>query len=85
MTRLPRLAFASLAVAALALTACDMGQFTVDTTSKVLIRAQPSLKMESDYELAARAIPGTLKTIEGFWVVHPENGILRALLAEGYC
>lgn len=78
--------FAGLAAAALvALSACDMGQFTVNTTSKVLIRAQPSLKMESDYELAARAIPGTLKTIEGFWVVHPENPILRTLLTEGYC
>lgn len=73
------------AAALVALPACDMGQFTVNTTSKVLIRAQPSLKMESDYEMAARAIPGTLKTIEGFWVVHPENQILRGLLTEGYC
>lgn len=73
------------ALAALALAACDMGQFTVNTTAKVLIRAQPSLKMESDYDLASRAIPGTLKTVEGFWVVDPENPILRGILAEGYC
>lgn len=72
-------------VATLALSACDMGQFTVDTTSKVLIRAQPSLKQESDYELASRAIPGTLKTVEGFWIVHPENSTLRGILTEGYC
>jgi hypothetical protein len=64
---------------------CDMGKITVNTTSKVLIRAQPSLKMESDYELAARAIPGALKTIEGFWVVDPENENLRKILTEGYC
>jgi hypothetical protein len=73
------------AAALVALAACDMGQFTVSTTAKVLIRAQPSLKMESDYELAARAIPGTLKTVEGFWVVHPENPILLGILTEGYC
>jgi hypothetical protein len=68
----------------LALGACDMGQFTVNTTAKVLVRAQPSLKMESDYELAARAIPGTLKTVEGFWVVDPGNPKLLNILAEGY-
>jgi len=72
-------------VAISALAGCDMGQFTVDTTAKVLVRAQPSLKQESDYELASRAIPGTLKTVEGFWIVHPENSTLRNILAEGYC
>ena len=66
-------------------TGCDMGQFTVSTTAKVLIRAQPSIKMESDYELASRAIPGTLKTVEGFWIVHPDNTTLRGILTEGYC
>lgn len=85
MIRTSRLAIAVAALATLALAACDMGQFTVDTTAKVLIRAQPSIKMESDYDLAARAIPGTLKTVEGFWVVHPENETLRGILAEGYC
>lgn len=67
------------------LAACDMGQFTVNTTAKVLVRAQPSLKMESDYELASRALPGTLKTVEGFWVVDPGNSKLIAILTEGYC
>ena len=85
MIRTSRLALAVAAVARLVLAACDMGQFTVNTTAKVLIRAQPSIKMESDYELAARAIPGTLKTVEGFWVVDPGNPILRGILAEGYC
>jgi hypothetical protein len=70
---------------ALAAGCIDMGKITVNTTSKVLTRAQPSLKMESDYELAARAIPGTLKTVEGFWVVNPTNKALIAILTEGYC
>jgi hypothetical protein len=76
---------APLALGTLLLSACDMGQFTVNTTAKVLKRAQPSLRMEADYELAARAIPGAIKTIEGFWVVDPENPILISILTEGYC
>jgi hypothetical protein len=65
--------------------ACDIGKFTVNTTSKVLLRAQPSLQQEADYELARQAIPGTLKTIEGFWIVDPGNWRLIRLLTEGYC
>lgn len=75
-----------LAAAALVLVAsCDLGRVTVGTTAKVLRRAQPSLKMESDYDLAARAIPGALKTVEGFWVVSPDNENLIFILTEGYC
>lgn len=65
--------------------ACDLGRVTVGTTAKVLRRAQPAIKMESDYELAARAIPGALKTVEGFWVVAPDDENLIAILTEGYC
>lgn len=78
----PRLLLACLLAGALG--ACDLGAFTVDTTTKVLVRAQPSLKMESDWDLAARGLPGTLKTIEGFWVVNP-NKELTAILMEGFC
>ena len=54
------------------------------TTAEILAAAQPALQMESDYELAARAIPGALKTIEGFYVAD-EQPALRAILTEGYC
>ncbi len=75
-----------LAALALALVAsCDLGRVTVGTTAKVLRRAQPAIKMESDYDLAARAIPGALKTVEGFWVVSPDNENLIFILTEGYC
>ena len=57
----------------------------VKTTSEVLERAQPSLQMESDYELARQAIPGALKTIEGFWINQPDNKRLIKILTEGYC
>jgi TRAP transporter T-component len=75
------LGFAAIALCA----ACDLGRITVGTTAKVLRRAQPAIKMESDYDLAARAIPGALKTVEGFWVVDPDNEDLIAILTEGYC
>lgn len=75
----------TVALLATAAAACDMGQFTVNTTAKVLGRAQPSIKQEADYELAARAIPASLKTVEGFWVVNPDNAKLTAILTEGYC
>ena len=79
-----RLVSLSLVLAATLAAGCDMGAFTVDTTTKVLVRAQPSLQQESDYDLAARALPGTLKTVEGFWVVHP-NEDLTKILMEGFC
>jgi len=65
--------------------ACDLGKITVGTTAKVLARAQPSLQMESDYQMAHDAIPGALKTIEGFWIVDPDNETLIGILTEGYC
>ena len=65
--------------------ACDLGKLTVGTTAKVLVRAQPSLQQESDYQLAHDAIPGALKTIEGFWIVDPDNADLIKILTEGYC
>jgi hypothetical protein len=70
---------------AVPLSACNITKLTVNTTSKVLAKAQPSLKQEPDYEMAARAIPASLKTVEGFHMVDPENKRLVKILAEGYC
>lgn len=72
-------------VASWASSACDIGRITVGTTAHILVRAQPALNQESDYQLARDAIPATLKTIEGFWVVDPDNAELLGLLTEGYC
>src|SRR5262249_25077752 len=84
--RLPmRLRLAVATVLVLALPACDLGKITVGTTAKILVRGQPALSQESDYQLAHDAIPGTLKTVEAFWVVDPDNEELLALLTEGYC
>lgn len=80
-----RLAAAVACTFVLGLAACDLGKTTVGTTAKVLVRAQPAMKQEADYELAAQALPGSLKTIEGFWYVDKSNTSLLAILAEGYC
>src|SRR5215217_6876983 len=74
-----------LVLAALVATGCDIGKITVKTTAKVLVRAQPSLQQEADYEMARQAIPGALKTVEGFWIVQPETPNLIRILTEGYC
>jgi len=73
------------AIVLIAVASCDIGKITVNTTSKVLERAQPGLRQEADYEMARQAIPGALKTVEGFWVVSPENKRLIKILTEGYC
>jgi hypothetical protein len=82
-----RLSLALVAVVGLATAqlGCDVGKFTVKTTSKVLLRGQPSLQQEADYEMARQAIPGALKTVESFWIVDPDNWRLTKILTEGYC
>jgi len=61
-------------------------------TAWILVHAQPAMQQESDYELARNAIPGALKTVEGFYFVAAGPGDdagvakqLAAVLAEGYC
>ena len=79
------LATTIIALGTLATSGCDIGKITVNTTSKVLERGQPSLQMEGDYEMARQAIPGALKTVEAFWIVSPDNERLIKILTEGYC
>jgi len=82
-----RLALVTIAVSVVT-TGCGgflRGQ-ALHTTSDILARAQPALQQESDYELAQRALPGALKTIEGFWIVDPDKAAsLVPVLTEGYC
>ncbi len=84
-----RIVFLSLGTV-VAVLAMSCGGFLEDqaigTTAGVLVRAQPALNMESDYQLAHDAIPGALKTIEGFWIANPDKAeALVPLLTEGFC
>ena len=71
------------------LAGCSIGEnLAFKSTSKILTRAQPSLQMEADYEMARQAIPGALKTVEGFWVSGPPDDAaerFERILTEGYC
>jgi hypothetical protein len=74
-----------LALVAIAVGGCGVVEHSAaKTTANILAKAQPSLQRESDYDLAAKAVPGALKTIEGFYVAD-ENPQLRAIITEGYC
>lgn len=56
------------------------------TTVQILELTQPALNQENDYVFASRALPGALKTIEGFWITDPKNTKpLLPILSEGYC
>lgn len=69
----------------LGVSACDIPKTAVGTTAKVLWRAQPALENEADYDFAARALPGSLKTVETFWYVDKGNENLIEILAKGFC
>lgn len=64
---------------------CDTSGFAVNSTAKVIYKGRASMKMETDYDHAARAIPASLKTLETFHIAHPKNPLVRTMLAEGYC
>jgi hypothetical protein len=76
-------------VSSAVLAGCGIGEkLAFKSTSKIMTRAQPSMQMESDYELARLAIPASLKTVEGFWVAGPPDDArerLEKILTEGYC
>lgn len=81
----PKQMIVAAALSALTVSACDLGKVAVGTTSKVLDRGKYAMKQEADFDLAARAIPGSLKTVETFHMVDPSNHILTNILAEGFC
>ena len=76
-------------VSSAVLAGCGIGEkLAFKSTSKIMTRAQPSMQMEADYELARLAIPASLKTVEGFWVAGPPDDArkrLERILTEGYC
>jgi hypothetical protein len=61
-----------------------MINMTVDSTAPVLKRASASFDAESDVALAREALPGNLKTIDGFLSVRPEQPDLLELTALAY-
>lgn len=79
----------ALVISTAVLAGCSIGEnIALKSTSKIMLKAQPSMQQEADYELARAAIPGALKTVEGFWVAGPPSDArarLERILTEGYC
>lgn len=68
----------------IALSGCDLKEFTVGTTAPVLKAASDALPQESDVQLARDSAPASLKTVEGFLVSAPKNRDLLEILSQGY-
>ncbi|MEO6950518.1 MAG: TRAP transporter TatT component family protein [Polyangia bacterium] len=68
----------------LLLSACDLGEFTVNTTTPVLAKAADEFGKESDVQLAREAVGGQLKTADGFLASAPKNRQLLGIVARGY-
>jgi hypothetical protein len=81
---LPRLAL--LGAVAVPSAGCQefMIKMTVDSTAPALKRASLSMDAESDVQLAREALPGNIKTIDGFLAASPENADLLELTAMAY-
>lgn len=75
---------ATVAVGFFAPTGCSMKAITVGQIAAVLVDADRTYDTETDIDLAAAAIPGTLKMIEGFHEADPEEPRLLLLLAKNY-
>jgi hypothetical protein len=67
-----------------AVSGCSMRQIALNQTAAVLKDALPAFEREWDYELASQALPGSIKTIEGFLVSAPKNADLLLLLSRAY-
>lgn len=64
--------------------ACNLNEFTVNTTAPVLKIGSVALDRESDIQFAKEAAPASLLTVASFLVASPENEDLLEILAKGY-
>jgi hypothetical protein len=74
------------ACALLGLTACQgaINRFTVNSTAPVLKLGSAAIDSEGDVVLAREAAPASLKTVESFSIVSPNNPFLLEVLANGF-
>jgi tetratricopeptide (TPR) repeat protein len=68
----------------LLLSGCSLKKMAASMTASVVKDASRALEEEGDYELAAAAIPGNLKLVEGLLQVIPDNAELLELLARSF-
>jgi len=80
----PRRAVLTFVLTAAAVAGCSINEFAVSTTAPVLFEASKAFSFESDVQFAREAVPGQLKTADGFLVSSPQNRYLLEILARGY-
>lgn len=66
------------------LTACSFQQLALNQTAALMKGALPTFEQETDFELAAEAMPATIKTTEGFLQNKPDHPQLLQLTAQAY-
>lgn len=74
----------AIALLALLLNGCSMGQMVARTSVTMLDGGVEALNREPDYELAREAIPANLKLLEGLIHKDPGNLALRLYIAQGF-
>jgi hypothetical protein len=74
----------AIALLALLLNGCSMGQMVARTSVTMLDGGVEAMNRESDFELAREAIPANLKLMEGLLHKDPGNRALRQYAAEGF-
>lgn len=63
---------------------CDLQRMALDQTAGILKQAMPAFEKEWDHELAAAALPGNIKMMEGFLQAGPDNRDLLMMTSQAY-
>lgn len=74
----------AIAVSAIILNACSMGQIVARSSLSILDSGNVAMNRETDLELARAAIPANLKLLEGLILELPDNADLRLQAAQGF-
>lgn len=72
-----------LTAALLAIPACSIKTLTLNTTAEIMKEGSSAMESEPDLDLARSAVPGQIKTVEGFLVSAPRNRTLLEMAASG--
>lgn len=68
----------------LVLGGCDFQRMALEQTAGILKQSMPAFEREWDWELVAAALPGNIKTIEGFLQAGPGNADLLLMASQAY-
>jgi hypothetical protein len=76
--------FLSVSLTLAAVAACDLRQFTAESTADLLHAGSPQFNTLADLEVAEAAAPANLVTMEAVWRIAPRNQDVLIELATGW-